>query len=84
MITKSIRNAVVHNVPFDKRNIYEEFFVSQNILPQNCSDSRKILQIKAQFLRKCNEKVFSLQVIADILGSSKTTIQKLVKEDAYE
>ena len=85
LITKSIRNAVVHNVTFDKRNIYEEYFVSQNILPQNCSDSRKLLQIKAKFLRKCNEKVFSLQVIADILGSSKTTIQKLVKEEGtYE
>ena len=39
-----------------------------------------ILKTKAKFLRECDEKVFSLQVIADILGSSKTTISKLVKE----
>lgn len=85
LITKSIRNAVIHNHPFDKRNIYEEYFVLQNILPQNCNDTRKLLQIKAKHLRNCNEKIFSLQVIADILGSSKTTIQKIVKEaDIYE
>lgn len=85
LITKSIRNAVIHNHSFDKKNIYEEYFILQNILPQNCNDTRKLLQIKAKYLRKCNEKIFSLQVIADILGSSKTTIQKIIKEaDMHE
>lgn len=81
LIIKSIRNSIIHNYPFDKKNIYEEYFVSKNILPQNCSDNRKLLQLKAKHLRKCSEKVFSLQVIADALGSSKTTIQKIVKEE---
>lgn len=80
IIIKAIRNSIIHNYPFTKRNIYEEYFTSRNILPQTCKDSRKSLQIKAIHLRKCNEKVFSLQVIADILESSKTTIQKMVKE----
>lgn len=80
IIIKSIRNSVIHNCSFGKQNIYEEYFISRNILPQNCNDDRRLLQIKAIHLRKCNEKVFSLQVIADILGSSKTTIQKIVKE----
>ena len=85
LITKSIRNAVIHNHSFDKKNIYEEYFILQNILPQNCNDTRKLLQIKAKYLRKCNEKIFSLQVIADVLGSSKTTIQKIIKEaDIHE
>lgn len=85
LITKSIRNAVIHNHSFDKKNIYEEYFILQNILPQNCNDTRKLLQIKAKCLRKCNEKIFSLQVIADVLGSSKTTIQKIIKEaDIHE
>lgn len=85
LLTKSIRNSIIYNSHFDKLNIYEEFFSFKNILPTNCTDSRKILQVKAKYLRKCNEKIFSLQVIADILGSSKTTIQKLVKEnDIYE
>ncbi len=85
LITKSIRNAVIHNHSFDKRNIYEEYFVLQNILPQNCNDTRRLLQIKAKYLRNCNEKIFSMQVIADVLGSSKTTIQKIVKEaDIHE
>lgn len=80
LITKSIRNSIIHNRSFDKKNIYEEYFVSKNILPQNCDDNRKLLQLKAKYLRKCNDKVFSLQVIADVLGSSKTTIQKIIKE----
>lgn len=85
LITKSIRNAVIHNHSFHKKNIYEEYFILQNILPQNCNDTRKLLQIKAKYLRKCNEKIFSLQVIADVLGSSKTTIQKIIKEaDMHE
>ena len=85
LITKSIRNAVIHNHSFDKKNIYEEYFILQKILTQYCNDTRKLLQIKAKYLRKCNEKIFRLQVIADVLGSSKTTIQKIIKEaDIHE
>ena len=80
IITKSLRNSIIHDHPFAISNIYEEFFTTKNILPQNCDDSRELLQIKAKYLRDRDSKVFSLQVIADILGSSKTTIQKLVKE----
>ena len=32
LITKSIRNAVIHNHSFDKKNIYEEYFILQNTL----------------------------------------------------
>jgi len=80
IITKALRNAVIYNSNFNIRNIYEELFAFKNILPQNCNDDKISLQFKAKFLRDCNEKIFSLQIIADILGSSKTTIQKLVKE----
>ncbi|HEL0633784.1 TPA: ATP-binding protein, partial [Streptococcus equi subsp. zooepidemicus] len=52
----------------------------KNIIPQNCEDSREQLKIKAKYLREKDSKIFSLQTIADILGSSKTTIQKMVKE----
>lgn len=80
VVTKALRTAVIYNTRFSKRSIYDELFVSQNILPQNCDDEKALLQIKAKFLRSRDSKVFSLQIIADILGSSKTTIQKLVKE----
>lgn len=80
IITKSLRNSIIYDHPFTISNIYEEFFTTKNLLPQNCDDSRELLQIKAKYLRDRDSKVFSLQVIADILGSSKTTIQKLVKE----
>lgn len=80
IITKSLRSAIIHDHDFNKSSIYEEYFILKSILPQNCNNSRKLLQIKAKYLRECSEKVFSLQIIADILGSSKTTIQKLIKE----
>ena len=80
IIIKSIRKSIIYNTSFDKKSIYEEFFSSRNIVPQNCEDNRKILQIKAKYLRECSEKIFSLQTIADSLGSSKTTIQKFVQE----
>lgn len=79
IIKKAFRNAVIHGYPFNKVNIYEELFVFKNILPQNEDGSKEILKIKARFLRECDSKIFSLQTIADILGSSKTTVQKLVK-----
>lgn len=80
IITKSMRKAVLYDQPFNKAYIYEEFFSAKNLIPQDCLDSHTILRMKAIFLRKCNKKLFSLQVIADVLGSSKTTIQKIVKE----
>ena len=58
----------------------KNFFAFKNILPQNYNNAKDMLRIKAKFLRECDNKVFSLQAIADILQSSKTTIQKLVKE----
>lgn len=80
IITKSLRNSIIRDYHFSKNNVFEEYFIFKNILPQNYNNSRELLQIKAKYLRDCNEKMFSLQIIADILGSSKTTIQKLVKE----
>lgn len=80
IILKAIRNAVINESPVKKIDFYEALFSFNDIIPQNCSSEKNILKAKAKFLRECNEKVFSLQVIADILGSSKTTISKLVKE----
>ena len=80
IITKSLRKSIIHNYPFAVSDIYEELFTTKNVLPQNCHEPRELLQIKAKYLRSRDPKVFSLQVIANILGSSKTTIQKLVKE----
>lgn len=80
IIKKAFRNAIIHEKAFDKLSIYEELFAFKNILPQNYNNAKETLRIKAKFLRECDDKVFSLQAIADILQSSKTTIQKLVKE----
>lgn len=80
IITNALRNSIIHNNSFSKQCLFEEYFLQKNILPPNCTDDKEALKIKARYLRKCNEKIFSLQVIAGILGSSKTTIQKIVKE----
>lgn len=80
IITRAFRNAVIHGESFNKLSIYNELFLFKKIIPQNLDTPKELLRIKAKFLRGQNPKVFSLQIIADILGSSKTTIQKLVKE----
>lgn len=79
IIKKAMRNSVIEGKEFCKKSIYDEFFIYKNVLPQNCDNEKEIMEIKAKYLRNCNEKIFSLQIIADILGSSKTTISKLVK-----
>lgn len=81
IITKAIRNAVINNKLINKQGFYEELFLFKGIIPQNYENEKQLLRIKSQFLREINEKVFSLQRIADILGSSKSTISKLIKED---
>lgn len=82
IVTKALRTSVILDKPFSKLNMYEELFIFKNIVPQNCYNNKEMLKLKANYLRDCDKKTFSLQVIADILGSSKTTIQKLVKEDS--
>lgn len=81
IIKKAIRNSIINDCEFTRKNIFEEYFIFKNILPENVDNEKEILEIKAKHLRNCNQKMFSLQVIADILGSSKTTISKIVKED---
>ncbi len=80
IVKKAFINAIIHERDFSRLNVYEELFIFKNILPQNISNAKEILRIKARFLRSCDSKIFSLQNIAEILGSSKTTIQKLIKE----
>ncbi|MCY1713658.1 AAA family ATPase [Caproiciproducens galactitolivorans] len=81
IIKKSLRNAVIHENDFSKMSIYEELFNFKKILPQSSADEKVLLKIKANFLRECNEKVFSYAIIADILNVSKTTVSKLIKEE---
>ncbi len=81
IIKKSIRNAIIYGNDFSKTNIYEEIFTFRKILPQNCTDEKELLKIKAKFLRELDEKIFSYAIIADILNVSKTTASKLIKEE---
>lgn len=81
IVKKAIRNAVIKEEELSAKCIFEEFFTFKNVIPQNCTNEKNVLEKKAKYLRNCNEKVFSLQIIADILNSSKTTIAKMVKEE---
>ena len=80
ILVKAMRNSVILGKKVYKKDYYEEVFRFRGILNSNDSEKNQ-LKSKAKYLRNCNEKIFSLQVIADILNSSKTTISKLVKED---
>lgn len=81
IIKKSMRNAVINEYEFTKKGIYDEFFNYKNIMHHSYVSDKELMEAKAKYLRNCNDKIFSLQIIADILGSSKTTISKLVKEE---
>ena len=80
ILVKALRNAIVKGNAVSKKSYYEELFKFKGVLLQKDYSEREMLKLKAQFLRKCDEKVFSLQTIAEILDSSKTTISKLIKE----
>lgn len=80
VLVKAIRKSVIQDKSIEKIDFYNELFEFKGIIPQNCVSKKTLLGIKTSFLRNCNEKIFSYQVIADILKSSKTTISKLIKE----
>ena len=80
IILKAIRKAVIYDTEVSKQNLYEELFLFRGVISKNIYDEKTLLKRKANFLRKCDEKIFSLQVIAEILGSSKSTMSKLLKE----
>lgn len=80
IILKAIRKAVIYDTEVSKQNLYEELFLFRGVISKNMYDEKTLLKRKANFLRKCDEKIFSLQVIAEILGSSKSTMSKLLKE----
>ena len=80
ILVKAIRNAIISGNEVAKQNYYEEFFKFKGILSQSVYSEKEALRMKAKYLRQCDDKVFSLQVIAEVLNSSKTTISKLVKE----
>lgn len=80
VLVKAIRKSVIQDKSIEKIDFYNELFEFKGIIPQNCVSKNMLLGIKTSFLRNCNEKIFSYQVIADILKSSKTTISKLIRE----
>lgn len=80
VLVKALRNAIIKGKVISKKDYYEELFKFSGLLDQGNYDDKNALKIKAQFLRKCDEKVFSFQTIAEILDTSKTTVSKLIKD----
>ena len=56
IITKAIRNSVIHNSSFSVSNIYEELFITKNIIPQNCNDSR-------EFNYKSRQNIYETKIL---------------------
>lgn len=83
IILKALRNSVIDDKIVNKTAIYEELFIYKKLIPQSNDNKKDILKIKAKYLRDCNDKVFSLQAIADILGVSKTFVQSIIKGEIY-
>jgi len=81
IIKKTLRNSIIKNKDVSLTDIYNEFFSCNKIIPQNCNDKKEQNTIKANFLRSCDEKLFSYSVIASILDISKTAVSNIFKED---
>lgn len=81
IVKKALRNAIIASKEVSLTDVYNEFFSSSKIIPQNCNDKKEQNAIKANFLRSCDAKHFSYSVIASILGISKTSVSHLCKED---
>lgn len=80
VVKKALRNSIIYEDKFTTSSIYEELFVFRKVVPQNCENEKTARKIKAKYLREYDDKVFSFQVIADILGVSKSFVSSLLKE----
>ncbi len=80
IIKKSIRNKVIHRLDYSLTNVYDEYFLYINLIPQQIDNQKHILKMKANYLREKNSKVFSYQSIADALNVSKTQVSNLLQE----
>lgn len=79
IITSAVRKAVIHDRECSVNRVYDEFFIYKNLLPQTVSEKERI-EIIAKYLREKDDKVFSLQIIANICSCAKSTISKILKE----
>jgi SpoVK/Ycf46/Vps4 family AAA+-type ATPase len=84
IIVNAIRTSVIEDVPFDIKSVFHQYFLFRNIAPQDIHDQKEETEAEARYLRAINSKVFSIQVIADILGCSKSSIQRILKEKKDE
>ena len=80
IIQKMIRNTIIHSNSFNVKDLYEELFIFKNINSNLNIDLKKSLKPKVKYLKQCDEKIFSIQIIAEILGISKSYVSKLLKE----
>lgn len=78
IVKKSLRNSIIYNNEFSLKSIYNEVFSFNHIYLKD--SEKELVREKAKFLRKINEKIFSYQVIADIIGVGKTTVSSFFKE----
>lgn len=79
VIKKARRNAIINSTDFTYKLIISEFldihFQGTNI------DNEKIFVNKAViYLRNIEPKIFTYDLISELLGVSKTTISKIIKE----
>jgi SpoVK/Ycf46/Vps4 family AAA+-type ATPase len=81
IIKKAIRNSIIYERSFTKKDIYKEFFLLKNIIPHDMTDERSIIKEKARYLRACDKKLFSYSAIAGILDISKTMVSGLIQEE---
>lgn len=68
ILKKALRNSVLLNKEFNISSIFEELFIFKKLSSEGIESEKGLLVSKAKYLRNCNEKVFTYENIAKILG----------------
>lgn len=80
IITKALRKSVLSKEDFNLQLLYTELFKFKGFIAEREENEKKMQMLQAEFLRRSDEKIFSYNKIAKILGVSKTTASNLVNE----
>jgi AAA+ superfamily predicted ATPase len=82
IINKALRVAIINKEIISKNHIFNEIFLRENIL-DNVTDTTNVQLKKAKFLKSKNKdkKVFTLDIIGEIVGLSKSYLSGNLKED---
>lgn len=80
VINKARRNSIINQCPFSYKIVIYELLEMQNS-ERNSYSSKERIRNSIVYLRSINPKIFTYNLISEILGTSKTTISNIIREE---